>query len=79
MAGRNFQVDVADDEIVVTLPNSTYAVTYYKPPKPPESPQLLARRIADRDDPRVAMTLSEFLTEAWKAANDKARGLGWIA
>jgi hypothetical protein len=76
MTGHNFQVDVADDEIVVTLPNSTYSVTYYKPP---ESPQLLARRIADRDDPRVAMTLSEFLTEAWKAANDRARGLGWIA
>jgi len=24
------------------------------------------------------MTLSEFLARAWKAANDKARELGWI-
>jgi hypothetical protein len=26
----------------------------------------------------AAMTLSEFLARAWKAANDKARELGWI-
>jgi len=24
------------------------------------------------------MTVSEFLTKAWKLANDKARELGWI-
>lgn len=71
------EVDVAvvDDEIVVTLPQSHYSVTYYKPEN---SRQLLAKRIADRDDPRVAMTLSEFLAAAWRAANDKARELGWI-
>jgi hypothetical protein len=38
----------------------------------------MARRITDRDDPRVAMTLSEFIAAAWKLANDKARELGWI-
>jgi hypothetical protein len=68
-------VAVVDDEIVVTLPQSHYSVTYYKPEN---SPQLLAKRIADRDDLRVAMTLSEFLAAAWRAANDKARELGWI-
>ena len=46
-----------DDEIVVTLPGTTYTVTYYKPDR---SPQLLARLISDKDDKRVALTLSEF-------------------
>jgi hypothetical protein len=50
-------------------------VTYYKPKN---SPQLLAKRIATRDDPQVAMTLSEFLAAAWKLANHKARELHWI-
>ena len=48
-------VQVVDDEIIVTLPGSHYSVTYYKPAK---SPQLLAKFISDRDDPRVAMKLS---------------------
>ena len=58
----------------MTLPGSHYSVTYYKPAK---SPQLLAKFISDRDDPRVAMRLSEFLALAWRLANDKARELGW--
>jgi len=66
---------VVDDDIVVSLPGSSYSVMYYKPSN---SPQLLAKRISDRDDPRVAMRLSEFLAAAWRAANDKARELGWI-
>lgn len=68
-------VAVVDDEIIVTLPESHYSVTYYKPEN---SRQLLAKRIAERDDPRVAMALSEFLAAAWRAANDRARELGWI-
>ena len=66
---------MVDDDIVVSLPGSSYSVMYYKPSN---SPQLLAKRISDRDDPRVAMRLSEFLAAAWRAANDKARELGWI-
>jgi hypothetical protein len=50
-------------------------VTYYKLAR---SPQLLAKRIPDKDDPRTPMTLSEFLTCAWKLANEKAREPGWI-
>ena len=72
----NLHIDVVGDEIIVTLPLTSYTVTYYKPTN---SPQLLAKRIADKDDPRVPVTLSEFLVRAWKAANDKARELGWIA
>jgi len=73
-ANSEFRVQVIDDEITVPLPGSHYSVTYYKPAK---SPQLVAKRISDRDDPRVAMRLSEFLALAWRLANDKARELGW--
>ena len=68
------RVQVLNDDIIVTLPGSHYTVTYYKPAK---SPQLVAKFISDRDDPRVAMSLSEFLALAWRLANDKARELGW--
>jgi hypothetical protein len=72
---RDLRVQVVDDEIVVTFPDSKYSVTYYKPAN---SPQLLAKQIPMEDDPRVPITLSEFLHRAWWAANDKARELGWI-
>ena len=70
------RIDVVDDEIVVALPGTSYSVTYYKLPN---SLQLLAKRIANKDDPRVPMALSEFLARAWRIANDKAREMGWIA
>ena len=71
----DLRVQVIDDEIIVTWPGSFYSVTYYKPPN---SPQLLAKRIADHDDLRFPMTAAEFLAQAWRLANDKARELGWI-
>jgi len=49
-------------------------VTYYKPKN---ASHLLAKSIADRDDPRIPMTAGEFLARAWRLANDKARALGW--
>jgi hypothetical protein len=71
----DLRVEVVDDEIIVSLPTSYYSVTYYKPKN---SPQLLAKRISDKDDPRLPMTGAEFLVKAWRLANDKARELGWI-
>ena len=68
------RVQVLNDHIIVSLPGSHYSVTYYKSAK---STQLVAKFISDRDDPRVAMSLSEFLVLAWRLANDKARELGW--
>ena len=68
-------VEVRDDEIIVTMPGTSYAVTYYKPAN---SSQLLARHIAESDDNRTSMGLSTFLTLAWKLANERARELGWI-
>jgi hypothetical protein len=75
MTGPDLRVEVVDDEIIVTLPGWYYSVTYFKPER---APQLLAKNIPESDDPRAPMTLSEFLAEAWKLANDKARERGWI-
>ena len=69
------KLEVHDGDITVTLPGTDYSVTYYKPK---DSPQLLAKRITDRDDQRVAIRLSDFLATAWRLANNKARELGWI-
>jgi hypothetical protein len=69
-------VEVVGNEIVVSLPESQYSVTYYKAET---SPQLRAKHITEKYDPHVPMTVSEFLARAWKLANDKARELGWIA
>jgi hypothetical protein len=49
------RVQVLNDDIIVTLPGSHYSVTYYKSAK---SPQLVAKFMSDRDDPRVAMSLA---------------------
>jgi hypothetical protein len=45
-----------------------YAVYY----KPTNQPQLILRRRSDTND-------RQLLAQAWQAANDKARELGWIA
>lgn len=66
---------VSSNEIVVVLTGSIYTVTYYKPPG---SRGLLAKNIPTKDDPRIPMTAAEFLARAWKAANEKAKELGWI-
>ena len=69
------ELHVIDGDIVVTLPWTDYTVTYFKPER---SPQLLAKDISARDDPRLPMTGAEFLAKAWRLANDKARELGRI-
>jgi len=69
-------VAVQGSEIVVTASDSDYVITYHKPAN---SPQLLARSFPRKEDRRVSMTLADFLTSAYKLANDKARELGWIA
>jgi hypothetical protein len=83
--GSDLRVEMIGDEILVTLPQSHYAVTYYKPKnsnqllaKRINSNQLLAKRISDKDDPRIPMTGAEFLAKAWKLANNKAGEVGWI-
>ena len=70
------RVAVQGCEIVVTASDSDDVMTYHKPAN---SPQLLARSFPRKEDRRVSMTLADFLTSAYKLANDKARELGWIA
>ena len=72
----DLQVEVLHNEITVTLPGTSYMVTYYKPKN---SPILLAKHPSSKDDQRTTVTLSEFLGSAWWVANGKARELGWIA
>jgi hypothetical protein len=74
-AMTDLELEVWDRDIIVTLPGSSYAVTYYKPKN---SPQLLAKHIVSNDDQRAPMTGSEFLAKAWRLANHKARELRWI-
>jgi hypothetical protein len=69
------RIEVVDDEIIITLPGTSYSVTYYKPPN---SPQLLAKNISQSDDRRTPLKLSDFLARAWKEANATARELGWM-
>jgi hypothetical protein len=75
MNEASLNIEVRDDDIIVTLPYTHYTVTYYKPAN---SPQLLAKRFPGKDDPRARLTHAEFLARAWKLANDKAREVGWI-
>ena len=66
--GQSDQVTVGQDgDIVVSM--AGFCAVYYKPSN---QPQLILRRRSDTDD-------HELLARAWRAANEKARELGWIA
>ena len=54
----DIQLEVWNDEIIVSLPGTNYAVTYYKPAN---SPQLLAKNFPCEDDGRAEPTQAEFL------------------
>ena len=61
---RRRRVGISDD------PPSSFSgrflvLTYYKPDKAPE---LLGKNFPKRDDSRVQLTQSEFLSRAWLAA-----------
>ena len=68
-------VEVLDDELVITLPGTSYAVTYYRATAFPQ--QLLAKSHSGEGS-RCPNTQAEFHGRAWRLANDKARELGWI-
>jgi len=72
---EELSVEVCDGDIIVTLPGTSYAVTYFKPAR---SPQLLTRLFPMKDDRLASITQAEFLALARNLANDKARELGWI-
>jgi hypothetical protein len=69
-------VEVPGDDIVVTLPSTSYVVTYYRAAAFPQ--QLLTKSHSGREGEGAPMTQAEFHARAWKAASHKARVLGWI-
>jgi len=66
-------IEVEDKVIIVTLPGTTFRVNYSKPKK---SDGLVAFGI--RGDKDAGVSQVDFLTRAWRIANDKVRELGWI-
>ena len=58
--------DVNGDEIIVRTLGFFAAYT-----KPSNAPQLILKRRTDIDD-------HDLLAQAWQAANEKAREIGWI-
>jgi hypothetical protein len=66
--GDAIEVVVQGGDLVVTLPKARFKAVYYKPAR---QPQLILRERTKTDD-------HELLAEAWKAANEKVRELGWI-
>ena len=75
-AAVDLSVEVQGDDIVVTLPGTSYVVTYYRAAAFPH--QLLTKSHSGRKDENAPMTQAEFHARAWKAAGHKARALGWI-
>jgi hypothetical protein len=61
-------IEVKDRDIVVGVPSVRFSAVYYKAAG---QPHLILRQRSKCDD-------YELIADAWKAANDKARELGWI-
>jgi hypothetical protein len=73
---HGLHVEVDEGEIVVTLPYTHFAVTYFKVGGTNDM-QLVAKDYPLVGDPRSEMSQAEFMAHAWKLANDKAHELGW--
>jgi hypothetical protein len=65
-------VKVLGEAIIVTLPGTSFSVTYKR-----WKGGLVAADFSGKDMQRK-ITMPEFLSLAWNAANDKARELKWI-
>jgi hypothetical protein len=68
----HLSVEVQDQDIVVRNPMTGHSITYRRIP---DAPMLIALDPL-RDDPDTEK--AEFLAEAWKAAYNKAKMLGWL-
>lgn len=55
---RDLNVEVQGDDIVVTLPGTSYVVTYYRAAAFPQ--QLLTKSHSGREEQRAPMTQAEF-------------------
>lgn len=72
---RNVVVEVSEHEILVTMPGTNFFVRYERSK---DAPGLVATAIRGRKDQDAKVSLPAFLAAAWRAANDKAREIGWI-
>jgi hypothetical protein len=72
---QDLHIEARNQDIVVTMPGSNLRVVYRKPHR---GSQLVARLDYFQDQQKGPITRAEFLALALKAANDKARELGWI-
>jgi hypothetical protein len=63
---------VGDRDIVVTSPDSGFSITYRKKG---DAPLLFAINGIDRLDEPAKV---RFWAQAWKAAHQKARAIGWL-
>jgi hypothetical protein len=68
-------LEVAGNEMLVTLRGTSYEITYLKRGG---AQGLFAKDFRQDDDPCITVTSAEFLQMAWKVAIDKARELGWV-
>jgi len=74
---HGLDVEMRDGEIVVTLPHTRFAVSYYKLANDPQL-YLNIQSVPTQQDRDAGMTAEEFLAEAWQLAHLRARELGWI-
>ena len=72
---QDLHIAVRAHDIVVTMPGTSLRVVYRRPHR---GSQLVARLDYFQDQQKGPITRAEFLTRALKAANGKARELGWI-
>jgi hypothetical protein len=75
LAARDLYVEVGGGDITVTLPGTSYTVTFYKPAN---SPQLHGKDYPEQVDRRSPISQAAFIGKAWKLANDTARDLRWL-
>ena len=73
---QDLHIEVRHQDIVVTMPGTNLRVVYRKPHR---GSQLVPRLDYFQDQQKGPITRAKFLAHALKAANHKARELGWIA
>jgi hypothetical protein len=69
-------VEVLDDEILVTMPGTSFSVVYEKT----KNNRLIASSFSGKkvQDERSMVSFPRFLSLAWTAANERAKEIGWI-
>jgi hypothetical protein len=66
MSRWELDCQIQGNEIIVSMPDTGWSVTFYKSANSPEKER------------GGVMGEADFFARAWNLANDKARELGWI-